>query len=133
MLNVKKMLTKLAEKLAELNNSISGFVPVTLKGVSGALQYTKSANVVGVNLVIGNDTVFSGFNGLENIGTMPTDLRPKGDVTLTGTVRTAGAWASATYYPCVIFISSTSGTIEVRGSSNIANCRYLVVNGCYVI
>lgn len=132
MLNLKKWMAKVSDKLAELN-SISGMVPVTLRGVANNLVYTKSGNVVAVSIVLGNNTMFSGFNGMADIGTLPSNLRPKQDSHLTGMMRTEGSWAAATYYICDVFVSASSGVISVRGTSNIANCKYLVVNGCYVI
>ena len=132
MLNVKRMLTKISEKLAELN-STTGSVTVALSGVSANMAYSKSGNVVGVNIILGNGTTFSDFSGLADVGTMPTGLRPKQDVYLTGIMRTDGMWAIATYYPCVVTILASSGNIQVRGSSAIANCRHFVCNGCYVI
>lgn len=131
-LYLKKALTELAEKLAELN-SITGLVPVSLKGIADNLVYVKSGNVVTVNIVLGNGTAFSGFDGSADLGTLPANLRPKKDSHLTGLMRTEGIWAASTYYICDVFVSASSGVIVVRGTSNIAKCKYFVCNGCYII
>lgn len=132
MFNLKKWMAKVSNKLGELN-SISGTVPVAIKGIWDNLVYTKSGNVVTVNIAIGNGNTFSGFDGSADIGTIPEGLRPKRDSHLTGLMRTEGTWAGSTYYPCDIFISASSGLIKLRGTSAIANCKYFVCNGCYII
>ena len=131
-LYLKKALTELAKKLGELN-SISGTVPVAIKGIWDNLVYTKSGNVVTVNIVIGNGNTFSGFDGSADIGTIPEGLRPKLDSHLTGLMRTEGTWSGSTYYPCDVYIIASSGLIKLRGTSAIANCKYFVCNGCYII
>lgn len=131
-LYLKKALTELAEKLGELN-SISGTVPVSIKGIKDNLVYTKSGNVVTVNIVLGNGTTFSGFDGSADIGSIPEGLRPKRDSHLTGLMRTEGTWSGSTYYPCDVYIIASSGLMKLRGTSNIANCKYFVCNGCYII
>lgn len=131
-LYLKKALTELAEKLGKLN-SISGTVPVALKGIGDNLVYTKSGNVVTVNIVLGNGTTFSGFDGSADIGSIPEGLRPKRDSHLTGLMRTEGTWAGSTYYPCDVYITASSGVIKIRGTSAIANCKYFTCNGCYII
>lgn len=131
-LYLKKALTELAEKLGKLN-SISGTVPVAVKGIGGNLLYAKSGNVVTASIVLGNGTTFSGFDGQTDIGTLPVNLRPKLDSHLTGLARTSGVWGSATYYPCDVYISPSSGNIQLRGGAGIANCKYLTCSGCYII
>lgn len=131
-LYLKKALTELVEKLGKLN-SISGTVPVALKGINDNLVYVKSGNVVTVNIVLGNGTTFSGFDGSADIGSIPEGLRPKRDSHLTGLMRTEGTWSGSTYYPCDVYIIASSGLIKLRGTSAIANCKYFVCNGCYII
>lgn len=129
-----KAVSGLQSDISTLNNSVavsSTTISLSYSGVTGSVTFRKFGRVVMYAVVFGDGNTFSDATGTDNIGTVPTGYRPPGDVYMNASARTIGAWASATFYHCVLQIAA-DGTMTVRGNSaNLKSCRYLVLQGNY--
>ena len=118
------------EDISTLTSNTSTTVTLTLSGVSAPTTIRKRGRIVEFLVVLGDGTAFSSATGTEQIGTLPTGYRPPMLGYYPATVRTDGAWASATYYPVLLMID-TDGSIKMRGNvNNLQSCKYL--NGVVV-
>lgn len=76
---------------------------------------------------------FSSYTSGMTIGTLPEGLRPSHVVYAQGTVRTASAWTSATFYPCAIRIDQT-GAVQLFGKqSDVRTCSYINLTLIYTL
>lgn len=104
---------------------------VTYGGVSGTASFAKAGYVKLIRLMISGGA-FSTATGVDLIGVAPSGYIPTRDTYLVGLARDSGTWASANYVPFDVFISSSTGNIQIMGSSALKTCTYITMSGVYI-
>ena len=114
--------------IAVQNDSIS----VSYGGQTGTATFIKSGYTKVIRVMISGGA-FSSASGVDVIGVVPSGFKPNMDVYLTGMARNSGSWGSATYTPFVLFISSSSGNIQIMGNATaLKAATYITMTGTYI-
>lgn len=101
-------------------------VDVSFAGASQtSITAYKCGKIVSFSLSFSNASKFTTATGSDVIGTLPENFRPRHEEVIPMNIRTSGTWTSATYYSCVLNIS-TNGAMTLRGkATEIQACQYL--------
>lgn len=84
---------------------------------SASLRTVGRQRIVDISIGDENTSVGNSIVGTDSVAILPEEDRPTHQWFGVGSIRTTGAWGSATYYPIVISVAS-NGSLTFSGNKN---------------